>query len=86
MERSRLVWRLVMAKPRSGTSYRLSEDAQDLLGRLANRLGLTKTGVVEMAIRKLAYAELGGEEPTSSQQGPARLRRNAEPLVAGYKN
>ena len=46
-----------MPKPRSGTSYRLSEDAQELLGRLAGRLGLTKTSVVEMAIRKLAFAE-----------------------------
>ncbi len=53
-----------MPKPRSGTSYRLSENAQDLLGRLAGHLGLTRTGVLEMAIRKLAYAELdeaGGE-------------------------
>src|SRR5271157_5331619 len=51
-----------MPKPRSGTSYRLSEDAQELLGRLAGRLGLTKTSVVEMAIRKLAFAELGEED------------------------
>jgi hypothetical protein len=43
-----------MPKPRSGTSYRLSEDAQDLLARLVDRFGLTKTGVVEMAIRNLA--------------------------------
>jgi len=40
----------------------LSEEAQRLLGRLADRLGLTKTSVLEMAIRKLAYAELGEEE------------------------
>jgi predicted transcriptional regulator len=51
-----------MSKPRGGTSYRLSADAQDLLMRLADRLGLTKTGVLEMAIRKLARAELGEAE------------------------
>jgi hypothetical protein len=50
-----------MPKPRSGKSYRLSEDAQRLLARLADRLGLTRTGILEMAIRKLAYAEL--DEP-----------------------
>lgn len=47
-----------MAKPRGSTSYRLSGDAQQLLSILAGRLGLTKTGVLEMAIRKLAYAEV----------------------------
>ncbi len=51
-----------MPKPRSGTSYRLSEDAQDLLARLATHLGVTKTGVLEMAIRKLAYAEFGSSQ------------------------
>lgn len=48
-----------MPKPRSGSSYRLSEGAQHLLGELAGRLGLSKTSIMEMAIRKLAYAELG---------------------------
>lgn len=51
-----------MPKPRGGTSYRFSTDAQVLLARLADRLGLTKTGVLEMAIRKLAQAELGDAE------------------------
>jgi hypothetical protein len=48
-----------MAKPRGATSYRLSEDAQGMLAGLATRLGLSKTAVLEMAIRKLARSELG---------------------------
>lgn len=65
--------RLAMPKPRSGTSYRLSEDAQILLGNLAVRLGLTKTSVLEMAIRKLAYAELGEAEIDVAR--PSEIRR-----------
>lgn len=71
-----------MPKPKGSTSYRLSDDAQSLLARLANRLGLSKTSVVEMAIRKLAYAEFGeaGSEPqlvrtVSSQEKPSGLRQ-----------
>jgi hypothetical protein len=70
-----------MPKPRSGTSYRLSEDAQALLGRLTARLGLTKTGVLEMAIRKLAYTELdkAGGEPRPA----ATVSREEEQAVHG---
>jgi predicted transcriptional regulator len=70
-----------MPKPKGSTSYRLSDDAQGLLARLADRLGLSKTSVMEMAIRKLAYAEFGeaGSEPqmvgvVSSQEKPSGLR------------
>ncbi len=42
-----------MPNSSNDTSYQLSEEAQELLGKLAGRLGLTKTSVVEMAIRKL---------------------------------
>jgi hypothetical protein len=67
-----------MPKPRSGTSYRLSEDAQRLLARVADRLGLTKTGVLEMAIRKLAYAELDEAEWRRDLQAPPEARRSAQ--------
>jgi len=61
-----------MPKPRGGTSYRLSEGAQELLHLLAGRLGLTKTAVLEMAIRKLAHAELGeATSPVHPRAGPA---------------
>jgi hypothetical protein len=48
-----------MAKPKGATSYRLSEDAQQMIVALADRLGLSKTGVLELAVRKLAHSELG---------------------------
>ncbi len=71
-----------MPKPKGGTSYRFSGEAQRLLAALAFRLGLTKTSVLEMAIRKLAYAELGDEGPepqlaqtVSSQEKPSGLRQ-----------
>lgn len=73
-----------MPKPRSGTSYRLSEEAQDLLGRLACRLGLTKTSVLEMAIRKLAYVELGDEETAIDPRAQPGQRPGTEAFVAGH--
>jgi predicted DNA-binding protein len=73
-----------MPKPRSGTSYRLSKEAQDLLGRLACRLGLTKTSVLEMAIRKLAYAELGEEKAAIDPRVRPGQRPSTEAFVAGH--
>jgi hypothetical protein len=57
-----------MPKPRGATSYRFSEEAQALLAQLSGRLGLSKTGVLELAIRKLARSEL------------AQRRRYKQPL------
>ena len=39
------------------TSYRLSDDARALIDALAKQLGVSKTDVLEIAIRKLAQAE-----------------------------
>jgi predicted DNA-binding protein len=75
-----------MPKPRSGTSYRLSGEAHNLLNKLACRLGLTKTSVLEMAIRKLAYAELGDEETAVDPRAWPRQRPSTEAFVAGHKN
>jgi hypothetical protein len=75
-----------MPKPRGGTSYRLSDDAQVLLGVLASRLGLTKTSVLEMAIRKLAFAEFGDSAmPTKPQPGPVK-RVTGELLAQKHEN
>lgn len=69
-----------MAKPKGATSYRLSEDAQRLIAALADRLGVSKTGVLEIAVRKLARAELGAEAPASEghpvRQGRPRSARD----------
>lgn len=39
------------------TNMRLSEEARMLMKRLGQKLGLTDTSVMEMAIRKLAETE-----------------------------
>jgi predicted transcriptional regulator len=39
------------------TSLRLSDQARSLLVRLSERLGISQTAVLEMAIRKLAREE-----------------------------
>jgi hypothetical protein len=38
-------------------SFRLTNDAADLLTAIATRLGLTLTGTVELAVRELAKRE-----------------------------
>lgn len=47
-------------------SARLSKEATILLARLARSLGLTKTGVLELAIREKAEARF--EKQTTEQQ------------------
>ncbi len=39
------------------TSYRLSPAALELVGKLADKFGLSQAGIVELAVRKLAEAE-----------------------------
>jgi hypothetical protein len=40
-----------------GTSFRLSPAALELIAQLAQHLGLSQAGVVELAVRKLAVSE-----------------------------
>ena len=40
-----------------GTAFRLSKEARDLLVSLAKKNGISKTAVVEMAIRKIAFEQ-----------------------------
>lgn len=42
---------------KNSTSYRLSPEARVVIEELAKRLGVSKTDVVELAIRKFAKAE-----------------------------
>lgn len=43
-----------MAAPKSPTSIRLSDEAERLRDALADHLGVSKTAVLELAIRELA--------------------------------
>lgn len=64
---------VVPRKPTSkGVSYRLTEEARLLLAEIAERQGISKTAVLELAIRKEAR-ELGIElkrrtSPRSTEQ------------------
>ena len=46
-----------MAKPKHATSLRLSPEAKRLLEELANRLGVSRSAVLELAIREYARRE-----------------------------
>lgn len=65
-----------MTKPKMATSYRLTKDAQHLLNALAERLGLSKTAVLEMAIRKLAAVEMGDHRAEPRQIADASYTEN----------
>jgi len=43
--------------PKYPNSFRLSDDALRLIAAIANKLGIGRTAVLEMAIRKLAEKE-----------------------------
>lgn len=45
---------MTTTKKRSPTSFRLSLEAISLVGRMADKLGVSKTAVVEMALRDKA--------------------------------
>jgi predicted transcriptional regulator len=57
------------------SSYRLSEECHELLGKLANKLGLTRTTVIEMAVRKLAEQEAVSSQPQTGTE-PEKQRRS----------
>ena len=45
------------------TSYRFSEHARELINRLSEALGISRTAFVELAVRQLARRELPGYTP-----------------------
>jgi predicted transcriptional regulator len=64
-----------MPKPKGATSFRLSEDAQGLLQQLSEQLGVSKTAVLELAVRRLARDELPSP---GGGKGKAKGNRRAE--------
>lgn len=51
---------------RKMTSFRLSDDGRGLIVRLARRLGVSQSAVVEIAVRRLAQQE--GEAPDANDK------------------
>jgi hypothetical protein len=60
-----------MATDKTPSSYRFSDHARELIDRLAAHLGVSKTDVIEMAVRLLARREF--EDP--GEPPPKRPRR-----------
>jgi biotin operon repressor len=50
------------------TSYALTEDCRKLLTELARKLGLSRTAIIELAVRRLAQAE--GVHVEGAQDSP----------------
>ena len=64
-----------MRKAEKHTSFRLTAEAKHLLETLAQRLGISQTAVVEIALRKFAEQEqVYGPHRDSSVQAPSRRR------------
>jgi hypothetical protein len=57
----------LMTENKQPSSYRLSEECRDLLIRLSEALGISQASVIEMAVRKLARAELKGQAERSKK-------------------
>jgi predicted transcriptional regulator len=56
------------------TSFRLSPEALTLLVRLAEALGISQAGVIEMAVRQLARRELPAAEAPSAPKKAGKRR------------
>jgi hypothetical protein len=62
-----------MATSKQASSYRLSPECRDLMNRLADHLGISQASVIEMAVRKLARAELPpDQQPTEPPPGGSK--------------
>ncbi len=71
-----------MPRTKYPASYRLSEVCQSLIGALAGHLGVSRTGVIEQAVRKLARAE-GLPEPAVGGAGTPLPKRGRKGMGGG---
>jgi predicted transcriptional regulator len=51
------------------TSFRLSDKAVECLAQLADHLGVSRTSVLELALRQLARREMGGARQGKRPKG-----------------
>jgi hypothetical protein len=64
-----------MATDKAPSSYRLSDRARELIDRLADHLGVSKTDVIEMAVRLLDRREFEGAGEPAAKRPRGRPRR-----------
>jgi len=72
---ARKKWATAMATDKTPSSYRLSDRARGLIDRLADHLGVSKTDVIEIAVRSLARRELEGVAEPAPKRPRGRPRR-----------
>jgi predicted transcriptional regulator len=66
-----------MPTDKRSTTFRLSEEARQLLERLAEVNGVAQTAVLEMAIRQMARRDLPpAPEPSGEKPAPKRGRKS----------
>jgi hypothetical protein len=65
-----------MATDKTPSSYRFSDQARALIDRLAEHLGVSKTDVIEMAVRLLARREFESEEKPAEKKPRGRPRKS----------
>lgn len=63
-----------MGKPKQATSYRLTDEGQRLIGKLSTALGVSRTGVLELAIRQMAKRELSSADHPAAETPPPATR------------
>jgi hypothetical protein len=63
-----------MAARKRSTSMRLSEECRRMVARLCSVLGVSQSGVMEMAVRRMFRAELPNEEPPAPEP-PKRKKK-----------
>jgi hypothetical protein len=66
-----------MGRTKHPASYRLSPECLALIERLSAVLGISQTGVVEQAVRKLAREELPAGEATAEKPQAAEPKKPA---------
>jgi hypothetical protein len=64
-----------MATDKTPSSYRFSDRARELIDRLADHLGVSKTDVIEMAVRLLARREFEGAPEPAPRRPRGRPRK-----------
>jgi hypothetical protein len=68
-----------MATDKTPSSYRFSDQARELIDRLAAHLGVSKTDVIEMAVRMLARREFEGVGEPPPKRPRGRPRKEGPP-------
>jgi hypothetical protein len=58
------------------TSFRFSDEARDLIDRLAHYLGISKASVIELAVRRLARTELPDSKFTPRSKAKKRKAKD----------